>query len=91
MDEIYVHIFGYQYVGRRNRRSKTMFPTSYGPFRDVDEAREWIRQNGITGATKLMCSPARENFEIFPQFISGAKAGDQGSLIEIPTQQNIMQ
>jgi hypothetical protein len=41
-----------------------MSPVSYGPFRDEDAAREWIRQSGITSATTLMSLPAAENIKV---------------------------
>ena len=64
MRERYVHTLRYRYRGSSQRRSRTMFPISYGPFRDEDAAREWIRQSGITTATTLMALPATENIKV---------------------------
>lgn len=64
MRERYVHTLCYRYHGWNHRRSRKMFPVSYGPFRDEDEAREWIRQSGITTATTLMSLPAAENIGV---------------------------
>lgn len=41
-----------------------MFPVSYGPFKDEDGAREWIRQRGFIRSTKLMHGPAKENIKV---------------------------
>ncbi len=64
MNETYVHTLRYRYYGRNNRQSRTMFPISYGPFKDEDAAREWVRQRGLICATKLMSMPAEENIKI---------------------------
>ncbi len=65
MNDVYVHTLRYRYSGRDNRRrSRTMFPVSYGPFKDEDAAREWIRQRGLIQATKVMYAPAAENISI---------------------------
>ena len=64
MRERYVHTLSYRTRGWNNRRSRTMSTVSYGPFRDEDAAREWIRQSGITTATTLMAQPAAENIRI---------------------------
>jgi hypothetical protein len=64
MNEVYVHTLRYHYSGRDKRQSRKMFPISYGPFRDEEAAREWIRQRGITCATKLMNNPAPENVKV---------------------------
>ena len=64
MRERYVHTLSYRTRGWNNRRSRTMSPVSYGPFRDEDDAREWIRQSGITTATTLMARPAAENIRV---------------------------
>lgn len=64
MRERYVHTLRYHYNRWNHRRSKRMFPVSYGPFRDEDAAREWIRQSGITTATMLMAQPAAENIRV---------------------------
>ena len=64
MRERYVHTLRYRYHRWNHRPSRKMFPVSYGPFRDEDEAREWIRQSGITTATMLMSLPAAENIDI---------------------------
>lgn len=47
-----------------------MFPVSYGPFRDEDAAWEWVRQSGITRATKLMDVPAKDHIKIPPSIPS---------------------
>jgi hypothetical protein len=64
MNDIYVHTLRYHYSGRGSRPSRTMFPLSYGPFKDEETAREWIRQRGITRATRLMDRPAGENIKV---------------------------
>ena len=64
MRERYVHTLSYRTRGWSRRRSRTMSPVSYGPFRDEDAAREWIRQSGITCATTLMALPAAENIKV---------------------------
>jgi hypothetical protein len=64
MRERYVHTLRYHYNRWNHRPTKKMFPVSYGPFRDEDAAREWIRQSGITTATTLMAMPAAENIKI---------------------------
>ena len=64
MRERYVHTLTYRYRGPNHRRSRTMVPISYGPFKDEDVAREWIRQSGITTATTLMALPAAENINV---------------------------
>jgi hypothetical protein len=64
MKEVYVHTLRYHHYGPGNRRSRIMFPMSYGPFKDEESAWEWVRRSGITSATKLMGVPAKENIEI---------------------------
>ena len=64
MRERYVHTLRYRYHGWNHRRSRKMFPVSYGPFKDEDAAREWIRLSGITTATTLMSLPASENIKV---------------------------
>ncbi len=64
MKEVYIHTLRYHHYGPGNRRSKIMFPISYGPFKDEDSAWEWVRRSGITSATKLMSAPAKENVEV---------------------------
>ena len=64
MRERYVHTLSYRTRGWNHRRSRTMSPVSYGPFRDEDAAREWIRQSGITYATTLMPLPAAQNIKV---------------------------
>ena len=64
MRQRYVHTLMYRTQGWNRRRSRTMSPISYGPFRDEDAAREWIRQSGITTATTLMALPAAENIRV---------------------------
>jgi hypothetical protein len=66
MNDIYVHTLRYHYSGRGSRQSRTMFPISYGPFKDQETAWEWIRQRGITRATRLMERPAAENVQVPP-------------------------
>jgi hypothetical protein len=65
-----------------------MFAVSYGPFRDEDAAREWIRQNGITYATKLMGHPATENVKFPPTKQPVVKNGELGALVDVPTRPN---
>lgn len=69
MKAIYVHTLRYHF-GRGNRASRTMFPVSYGPFSDEETAWEWVRQTGITRATKLMSAPANENVDIPPKYLA---------------------
>ena len=64
MRERYVHTLMYRTHSWNRRRSRTMSPVSYGPFRDEDAAREWIRQSGITRATTLMSHPAAQNIKV---------------------------
>ena len=64
MRERYVHTLRYRTHGWNHRRSRTMSPVSYGPFRDEDAAPEWIRQSGITRATTLMSHPAAQNIKV---------------------------
>jgi hypothetical protein len=73
MKEVYVHTLRYHHHGRGNRRSRIMFPISYGPFKDEESAWEWVRRSGITYATKLMSAPARENVEVPHQHLSSMK------------------
>ena len=87
MGEIYVHTFSYRYYGRRGRRSRTMFPISYGPFRTEEDAREWIRQRGMTRATTLMASPASENIKVAPGGMVRAMDGEQGGFVLRQTHQ----
>jgi hypothetical protein len=65
-----------------------MFPISYGPFQDEDDAWEWVRQSGITRGTKLMTIPATENVEIPYNHVPVKKIREFGSLLQIQTQQN---
>ncbi len=81
MHEIYVHTLRYHFSGRGSRQSRTMFPISYGPFKDEDAAREWIRQRGITRATRLMEQPAVENITVSPSHLAVTREhGKGGSL-----------
>ncbi len=57
---------------------RTMFPLSYGPFKDEDIAREWIRQRGITRATRLMDRPAVENLKVNPVLPAATREQDTG-------------
>jgi hypothetical protein len=77
MNDIYVHTLRYHYYGRRGRQSKTMFPISYGPFKDEEAAREWIRQRGITRATKLMDVQAEENIRVSLVHTAGSSDREQ--------------
>jgi hypothetical protein len=49
-----------------------MFPLSYGPFKDEESAREWVRQRGITRATRLMERSAVENIKVPPVHFGGS-------------------
>ena len=81
MNDIYVHTLRYHYSGRGSRPSRTMFPISYGPFRDEETAREWIRQRGITRATRLMERPAVENIKVTPTHLAVTREHEKtGSL-----------
>ncbi len=64
MKEVYIHTLRYHHYGPGNQQSRIMFPVSYGPFKDEDSAWEWVRRSGITHATKLMSTPAKENVEV---------------------------
>jgi len=79
MNDIYVHTLCYHYSGRGSRQSRTMFPISYGPFKDQEAAWEWIRQRGMTRATRLMERPAEENIKVPPDHFSGSLDLDQGA------------
>jgi hypothetical protein len=72
MNDIYVHTLRYHYSGRGSRQSRTMFPISYGPFKDQEAAWEWIRQRGITRATRLMERPAAENIKVPLSYPTGS-------------------
>lgn len=87
MKEIYVHTLRYWYYGRSHRRSRTMFPISYGPFRHEEEAREWIRQSGFTRATTLMYFPAKENIRVTPGGLAKAMDGEHDGFVRVQTQQ----
>ena len=90
MNEVYVHTLRYHYSGRGNRQSRTMFPISYGPFRDEEAAREWIRQRGMTRATKLLNCPALENIKIAPGQQSFRKMSDNSIFMRIRKHQKAM-
>jgi hypothetical protein len=76
MNDVYVHTLRYHYSGRGSRQSRIMFPISYGPFKDEETAWEWIRQRGITRATRLMERPAAENIGVLPiQLIGSSEQG----------------
>ena len=89
MKEVYIHTLRYHFYGGGHRKSRIMFPISYGPFRDEDAAREWIRQSGITSATKLMGHPATENVKI-PQKNPPLLKNGEFRVIDLPSQQNAM-
>ena len=78
MNDIYVHTLRYHYSGRSSRPSRTMFPISYGPFKNEDVAREWIRQRGITRATRLMDRPAVENVKVTPAHLAATRKQENG-------------
>jgi hypothetical protein len=88
MKEVYVHTLRYHFYGRGNRKSRVMFPISHGPFKDEDAAREWIRQTGITCATKLMGDPATENIQVPAKNPAMLKTGEFRALVDIPTQRS---
>jgi len=90
MKEIYVHTLRLHFYGRGNRKSRFMFPVSYGPFRDEDDAREWIRQSGITCATKLMGAPATENVKVPSSYFSIHNKNGLTGFVGVQEQQNIM-
>ena len=81
MNEIYVHTLQYHYSGRGSRQSRTMFPLSYGPFKDQEAAWEWIRQMGFTRATRLMERPAAENLDVAPGHLTTGRDLEQGGSI----------
>jgi hypothetical protein len=82
MNDVYVHTLRYRYSGRDNRRrSRTMFRVSYGPFRDEEAAREWIRQRGLIQATKLVYAPAAENIRIAHGHTAEVKDGSRAGLL----------
>jgi len=85
MNDIYVHTLRYHYSGRDSRQSRTMFPVSYGPFKDQEIAWEWIRQRGITRATRLMERPAAENIEVPADHLTGTLECEQGRSIRAQT------
>jgi hypothetical protein len=87
MKDVYVHTLRYRY-GRGNRASRTMLPVSYGPFPDQDAAWEWVRQTGITHATRLRGVPANENIEIPDKFLSAKKEHEFSGFLSLPVQQN---
>ena len=87
MREVYVHTLRYHFYGRGNRKSRIMFPISHGPFRDEDAAREWIRQSGITCATKLMDQPATEHVQVPAPNPPVVENGEFRVFGDIPTQQ----
>lgn len=87
MKEIYVHTLRYHYQGRGNRASRIMFPISYGPFKDEDTAWEWVRQSGITRATKLMSAPAAENIKFSDGLPSVKKDGELAGFTGVQAQQ----
>ena len=87
MKEVYIHTLHYRFSGRGHWKSRIMFPISHGPFRDEDAAREWIRQSGITSATKLMGHPATENVAI-PQKNPPLLRNGEYQAADLPSQQN---
>ena len=88
MKEIYVHTLRYHYYGRGNRSSRTMFPQSYGPFRDEDAAWEWVRQSGITRAVRLMDVPAVDHIKIGPSISPLNLEREYGGFLTVAKQQN---
>ncbi len=89
MKDVYVHTLRYR-SGLGNRASRTMFPVSYGPFRDQESAWEWVRQTGIVRATRLRGVPAAENMEIPEKYLFAKKDHEIGNLLSISVQQNSM-
>lgn len=90
MKEVYIHTLRYHHYGLENRRSKIMFPLSYGPFKDEDSAWEWVRRSGITSATKLMSMPAKENVEVpYHHLLSMKKDRKFSDSLHIHAQQNV--
>lgn len=87
MKDIYVHTLRYRH-NRGNRTSRTMFPVSYGPFRDQEDAWEWVRQTGITHATRLRGVPASENVEIPDKYLLAKKDHEFSTFLNIPARQN---
>jgi hypothetical protein len=85
MKDVYVHTLRY-HTGRGNRTSKVMFSISYGPFRDEEAAWEWVRQAGITRATKLMTAPAGEHVQIPQHPALKGKDKQLGGFLPIQTQ-----
>ena len=79
MKEVYIHTLRYRHR-RGNHRSRTMFPISYGPFKDEDSAWEWVRRSGITNATTLMSKPAKENVEVPYEHLLSMKKATSSSL-----------
>jgi hypothetical protein len=58
-----------------------MFPVSYGPFKDEDSAREWIRLSGIVRSTRLLYSPAAENIKVVPGHRLDEKADNRAGFL----------
>ena len=85
MNDIYVHTLRYHYSGRGSRQSRTMFPISYGPFKDQEVAWEWIRQMGITRAARLMERPAAENITVPPTRLTANLDLEQGGSLRAQT------
>jgi len=85
MNDIYVHTLRYHYSGRGSRQSRTMFPLSYGPFKDQEAAWEWIRQRGITSATRLMERPAAENLDVAPSRLTNSRDLEPGGSVRAQT------
>ncbi len=91
MHEIYVHTLRYHYYRGGKQQSRTMFPISYGPFKDEDAAREWIRQRGITRATKLMADPATENIQVTPSpLLAAGEGSNHNTILRMRVQQNTL-
>lgn len=88
MKEVYVHTLRYHRYARGNRTSRTMFPVSYGPFRDEDAAWEWVRQSGITRSTKLLSKPATENVNVQYAHRPATPDGGPSGLADVSPQQS---
>lgn len=91
MHDIYVHTLRYHYYRGGKSQSRTMFPISYGPFKDEEAAREWIRQRGITRATKLMDGPAPENIKVTPSpLLAGHEGNKHNTILQMRVHQNTL-
>jgi hypothetical protein len=61
-----------------------MFPVSFGPFRDQEAAWEWVRQTGITRATRLKGIPASENVEVPDKYLSAKQNYEFSRFLNVP-------